>query len=425
MSGNAQIIQKQNPYGEYNEPRAFSRMDRSFLGVWWWTVDRAMLGAIIALLVFGLALVTSASPSVAQKIGASDYYFIRKHMIFLIPTVFLIVAGSMFNPKLVWRFASAVLVASIVMMIAVLFLGTEEKGAKRWLSFLGYSLQPSEFAKPAFAVVAAWLISLQKKSMQQMQFYGKDAKKARIFPGYYIAVGLYFLLLVLLIMQPDLGMTVVLTLVFAIQIFLGGLRFRYLAVLFAAGTAGLGMAYLGLHHVKSRVDRFFYPDTGDNFQVEKSLEAIKKGGLIGVGPGQGIEKNTLPDAHADFTFSVLAEEGGLIFVFLLVSLFLFVLLRGLKRLQETHDVFSVLAAGGLLGMFGIQSLIHMASSVNLIPAKGMTLPFISYGGSSLISMGMAMGMVLALTRQKARSSIAKSGLTMRRTQEQDKGTKNA
>ena len=394
-------------------------MDRSFLGAWWWTVDRAMLGCIMALLVFGVALVATSSPAVAQKIGVSDYHFIRKHIIFLAPTLFLIIGGSMLSPRYVWRFASVILLGGCIMMVLVLFFGAEEKGARRWISVLGFSLQPSEFVKPAFVVVAAWLIALQKKSIQQFSVYQSDAKERGTFPGFSIAVGLYFVLLALLIMQPDLGMSIVLTTVFAVQVFIAGLRFRYMAVLFAIGTAGLVAAYFSLHHVRSRMDRFFYPDSGDNYQVEMSLAAIKKGGIIGVGPGQGVEKMNLPDAHADFTFSVLVEEGGIAFAALLISLFLFILLRGFKRLQETHDVFSVLAAGGLLAMFSIQSLIHMGSSVNLLPAKGMTLPFISYGGSSMISMGIAMGMVLALTRHKERASIARSSVRMRRSLNSD------
>ena len=413
MQAQSQQKPQNIPYG--TQPRAFSRMDRSFLGAWWWTVDRAMLGCILALLVFGVALVTTASPAIAQKIGVADYHFVRKHIIFLLPTLFLIIGGSMLSPRYVWRLASLMLLGGVIMMALVLFFGAEEKGARRWITVLGFSLQPSEFMKPAFIVVAAWLMTLQKKSLQLADSYTThEGQSENTFPGFQIAVGLYFVLLAMLIMQPDLGMSIVLTCVFAVQIFLAGLRFRYLAVLLALGAGGLTMAYFSLHHVRSRMDRFFNPDSGDNYQVEKSLDAIKHGGITGVGPGQGVEKTQLPDAHTDFTFSVLAEEGGIIFVLVLMSLFLFILLRGFKRLQETHDVFSVLAAAGLLAMFGFQSLIHMGSSVNLIPAKGMTLPFISYGGSSMLSMGITMGMVLALTRQSVKSSIARSSITMRR-----------
>lgn len=395
-------------------PRAFSRIDSSFLGTWWWGVDRTMLGCVLALLVFGVAMVATASPSVAQRIGAPDYHFIVKHIIFLIPTIFIIIGGSMLSPRYVWRFASLVLFGGAILLLLVFFIGNEEKGARRWISILGFSLQPSEFIKPAFIIVAAWLISLQEKSRRKVVAIKSENKKGVIFNGYYVAVGLYLFFLTLLILQPDLGMSVVLTSVFAVQIFLAGSRFRYMAALLAAGSIGLSAAYFSLHHVRSRVDRFFDPSSGDNYQVEHSLAAIKKGGIIGAGIGQGVEKNSLPDAHADFTFSVLVEEGGLLFSFILMGLFLYILLRGFKRLQNNHDVFSVLAAGGLLSMFGIQSLVHMGSSLNILPAKGMTLPFISYGGSSLLSMGIAMGAVLALTRQRSKSSISRTSITMRR-----------
>lgn len=401
------------------ETPAFSRMDRSFLGAWWWTVDRAMLGCVLLLIVFGVALVATASPAVAHKIGVGDYHFLKKHIIFMVPSIFLIIGLSMISPRYVWRLSSLILIATIALLLLVPFFGAEIKGARRWISLMGFSIQPSEFLKPSFAVVAAWMIALQKKSEQQAaQYHGEHAKDG-IFYGYRFSIGLYCVLIALLLMQPDLGMSVVITCVFAVQIFLAGLRFRYLAVLFGLGAGGLTAAYFFFHHVRSRVDRFLNPESGDNYQVEKSLEAIKQGGVLGTGPGQGSEKMHLPDAHADFIFSVLVEEMGALFAFILIGVFLFVLLRGFKRLQETQDVFPVLAAGGLLAMFGLQSIIHMGSSVNLLPAKGMTLPFMSYGGSSMLSMSLAMGMVLALTRQKSRLSIARSSLTMRRIKNND------
>lgn len=400
---------------ERTQPQAFSRMDRSFLGAWWWTVDRAMLGCTLLLLLFGVALVATASPAVAHKIGVSDFHFLKKHIIFLIPSVILIFGVSMLSPRYVWRLASLILIGSIVMTILVLLFGDEVKGARRWISLVGFSIQPSEFMKPAFAIVAAWLIALQKKSEQRASSYHGEHARDGVFYGYRFSIALYAFLITLLLMQPDLGMSVVLTFVFVVQIFLAGLRFRYLAGVFCLGAGGFIAAYFSFHHVRSRMDRFINPESGDNYQVERSLDAIRKGGLLGAGPGQGSEKMSIPDAHADFIFSVLVEEMGLVFAFILIGIFLFVLLRGFRRLQETQDLFPVLAAGGLLSMFGLQSIVHMGSGVNLLPAKGMTLPFISYGGSSLLSMAIGMGMVLALTRQKSRSSIARSSLSMRRS----------
>lgn len=363
-----------------------------------------MLFAIFVLMLFGVAMVATSSPSVAQTINVDDYYFLKKHILFLLPAVFLVISLSMLSPRYIWRFSSLLLLGGAVMVVMVLFFGAEVKGARRWIGLFGFSIQPSEFLKPAFAVVVAWLLALQHKS----NTHSKQADKS--FQGLKLSFILYGVLIFLMLMQPDLGMSVVITCVFAVQIFLAGLRFRYLAALFAFGAGGLGCAYMVFHHVRSRIDRFFYPESGDNYQVERSLAAIKKGGFIGTGPGQGIEKATLPDAHSDFTFSVLVEEMGFFFAAILIGIFVFILLRGFKRLQETQDVFSMLAAGGLLSMFALQSLIHIGSSINLLPAKGMTLPFISYGGSSLLSIAISMGMVLALTRQKSRGSIAKSSV---------------
>lgn len=403
-----------------NIAQAFSRTDRSFLGAWWWTVDRAMLGCLFSLAFLGIALVSTASMSVAQTIDVQDYHFLKKHIIFLIPSLCLMIGLSMLSPRYVWRFASLAFVFGILAMVMVLITGQEVKGARRWLGVGSFSLQPSEFVKPAFAVVAAWLIALQKSSGQRANpskkafFNLKALKEIDGFPGYGVAVGLYIIILFLLLSQPDLGMTVVITCVFAVQIFLGGLRFRYVAGLFALGGFGLISAYFSFHHVRSRIDRFLYPEAGgDTYQVDRSLDTIKNGGFFGTGMGQGTEKVMLPDAHADFIYAVMIEEMGVMFALILIGMFLFIMFRSFNRMSESGDMFSVLAVGGLLTMFGLQALIHMGSAVNLLPAKGMTLPFISYGGSSLIAMGMTMGMVLALTRTKARTSIARTGFQSR------------
>lgn len=383
-------------------PKAFSRMDRSFLGAWWWTVDRSLLASILALMVLGIALVASASPAVADRISAPGYHFLQKHLIFLMPCFFTLIFVSMLGPRIIWRMASGILILSIIMMSAVLLTGEQVKGAQRWIEIFGFTIQPSEFAKPSFAVIAAWLMASHKTG------------ELKIFYGYHVTVALYLFIIALLLSQPDLGMTVLITLIFAVQIFLAGLRFRYMAMMFALGAFGFGIACVSLEHVKSRVGRFFNPQSGDNYQVEHALEAIRKGGFIGAGPGQGVAKNSIPDAHADFIFPVLVEEMGVLLALLTLGLFLFIILRGFKRLRETQDIFCLLAAGGMLAMFGFQSLIHIGSSLNILPAKGMTLPFLSYGGSSLLSMSLSMGMVLALTRARRRDSIARSSMTMRR-----------
>ena len=284
-------------------------------------------------------------------------------------------------------------------LIYVLLFGMEIKGAQRWIHLPGFSLQPSEFAKPAFIILAAWFMSLQKE---------KEG-----FPGMPIAIGLYGVLALLLVLQPDMGMTVVTTFCFLVMIFLAGLPFRYVFLLIFLVIGAALVAYSTLPHVQSRVDRFLHPETGDTFQVEKSLSAFKNGGVFGTGPGQGTVKLSIPDAHADFVFAVAGEEFGFLFLVLLVGLYGYIIIRGVKRVADSENLFIILSVSGLLAMMGLQALIHMGSSLSLLPTKGMTLPFLSYGGSSLLSMSVTMGMVLALTRRQAKTGIARGGLSAR------------
>ncbi|MGB4057899.1 MAG: putative peptidoglycan glycosyltransferase FtsW [Alphaproteobacteria bacterium] len=377
----------------------FSRTDKSFLGQWWWTVDRAMLLAFMILILFGMVLVTTASTAVAESHNWDTYYFIKRHFVLIPITVIILLVVSMMSPRMIWRLASVVFIGSLLAMILVLFFGTEIKGAQRWIRVFGFSLQPSEFVKPAFAIVAAWFMSRQKENAN--------------FRGNAIAAGLYFVTIALLLLQPDLGMTLVITSIWASQIFLAGFPFRLLIGLGGVIASGVAGAYFMFDHVQSRVNRFFFPESGDNYQVDRSLEAFQNGGIIGTGPGQGTVKQVLPDAHADFIFSVAGEEMGLVFVLVIIAVFAFVVRRGFNRLMDSGNMFAVLAVGGLLTMFGLQALVHMGSSMNIMPTKGMTLPFISYGGSSILSLGFSMGAVLALTRRSARIGVSRSGLSRR------------
>lgn len=395
--------------------RPFSRADRSFLGAWWWTVDQSLLFSVLILALIGVAMVATASPPVALLLEYEEYYFLKRQIMFLVPSLMLMIGISMLPPRAIWRICSVALIAGILALAATLFAGTEIKGARRWLPLLGMSVQPSEFVKPAFIVVSAWLIALQKVSWARVG--GVKQKAGRAFTlreaplnGYFFVVGLYIVIISLLILQPDMGMSAVVTLVLGVQVFLAGLRLRYVAVILLLSPIVLGGAYLGFDHVRSRVDRHFNPESGDTYQVDQSLAAFRNGGLTGMGPGQGTVKLNLPDAHADFIFPVAGEEFGIVFVLVLIGLFLFIVLRGFKRLMQAEDMFPILAVGGLLTMFGLQALVHMGSSVQLMPAKGMTMPFISYGGSSLLSLGASMGMVLALTRRQGRMTAARAGL---------------
>lgn len=365
-----------------------SRVDKSLLGAWWWSMDRWTLAALTILMLCGIVLVSAASPSVAERIGLPPFYFVVRHLVFLVPAAGMMLAASMLPRKMLWRTASLTLLVSMVLMLCAVFFGPEIKGATRWVHIFGFSLQPSEFAKPAFAVTAAWL-------MARHQDQGEGQ-----FPGHLLALGLFGLVLGLLLLQPDLGMSLVISAIWGVQVFLAGLPMIWVFVLGGLGVAGLFSAYMFFPHVSSRIDRFLDPSSGDNYQVQKSLDAFASGGLFGTGPGHGQVKMNLPDAHADFIFAVAGEEMGLLAALFLVGLFAFILLRSLWRTAQSEDLFVVLAAGGLLTQFALQSLIHMGSSLQLLPAKGMTLPFISYGGSSLLALGLGMGMLLSLTRKR-------------------------
>ena len=371
---------------------SFARTDQSMVAQWWWTVDRWTLVALAALIALGALMVMAASPAVAERIHAGgaghvDTLFFVKHYFAVLPVaIATMFAVSLQSPRMVRRIAVVGLVISTILLACTLIGGVEIKGARHWISLPGLSLQPSEFVKPTFAVVSAWLLA---------QYRLREG-----FPGHWIAVGLYALIAAMLIKQPDLGMAAVVSAVWFTQFFLAGLRLYWAAVGVAGGMAGLFAAYFALPHVQSRIDRFLDPQSGDSYQVDRAMDAFMNGGLWGRGPGEGTVKEYLPDAHADFVFAVAGEELGLIACLVIVALFAFIVLRGFSRLLQENNLFVVLAATGLFVQFGLQAVINMASSLHLMPTKGMTLPFISYGGSSLLALGLGMGMALALTRRR-------------------------
>ncbi|MBX9596381.1 MAG: putative lipid II flippase FtsW [Roseomonas sp.] len=365
-----------------------SRADTSTLGRWWWTVDRWTLAALLALIGFGYVMMLAASPAVAERIGAAsrNMFFVRQ-IFYLAMAASVLVAVSMLSVKQVRLLAWAGLIGAVAMVAATLVLGVEIKGARRWISIPGLgSLQPSEFLKPCFAVVAAWLIA--------------EGKLNGRWGATLLVLGIFAVIAALLKGQPDIGMLLVVTAVFFAQFFVAGLNLFIVAFLGAAGAALAGLAYMMFPHVQSRVHRFLDPAAGDNYQVTVALEAFGHGGLLGRGPGEGRVKNVLPDAHADFVFAVAGEEFGLVVCLLILGLFAFVVVRGLIRLLGEMDLFVVLASAGLLTQFGLQAFVNMASSLHLIPTKGMTLPFVSYGGSSVLAIALGMGMLLALTRKR-------------------------
>lgn len=365
---------------------AIARTDTSVVGRWWWTVDRWTLGALFMLVLIGALLILAASPSVATRIGLSPYHFAQRQFVIMPAALLVMLAVSLLSPLQIRRLSVVGFAATLALLVAVPLVGPEIKGATRWLSFGGLSLQPSEFAKPFFAVVAAWMFA--------------EWRRDGSFPGHLIAIGLYLMTLALLLAQPDLGMAVVVTAIWFGQFFLAGLPMLLVVTLVVLGIFGLLGAYFLFPHVSSRIDRFLDPSSGDSYQMDRSLEAFMNGGLIGTGPGEGTVKAMLPDAHADFIFSVAGEEFGGLACLLIIALYAFVVLRGYARLLSEQSLFVLLAGTGLLTQFALQAIIHMASAVHLMPAKGMTLPFVSYGGSSLVALGLGMGMALALTRRR-------------------------
>lgn len=371
-----------------------SRTDRSMLAYWWWTVDRWSLAAIATLIAAGTLLTLAASPAVAGRIGLEPFYFVYRQLSYVAPALLVIFIVSLLGPRDVRRLALGVFAVSLVLMVATLFLGPEIKGAQRWLLFGPFSLQPSEFVKPAFVVLAAAALA--------------ESNRTPVFPGSAIAGGLYMLVAGVLVLQPDFGQTLLLTIVCAALFFLAGMKWQWLAGLGGASLVGGVGTYFLVPHVASRINRFLNPDQGDSFQVETALSAFGEGGVMGVGPGEGSVKFVLPDAHTDFIFAVAGEEFGLAACTILLGLFAVIVVRALQSALAERDHFIQLAASGLAVMFGLQAFINIAVTLSLLPAKGMTLPFVSYGGSSMLALALTTGMLLALTRKRAASSHRRS-----------------
>jgi cell division protein FtsW len=379
-----------------------SRADRSRLSEWWFTVDHVLLAAIFILLGAGLVLSLAAGPAVAIKKGLPPYYFVERHALYSLLSAATILALSLLSPRALRRLALMVFLAALVLMVSVLMTGPEINGARRWFRFAGYSLQPSELAKPAFIVLSAWLLS--------------EACKRPEMPARGLSVGLFVVFAGLLVLQPDIGQALLISLVFLGLLFLSGLAVRWVAALAGAGVVGLGLAYVLLSHVRARIDRFLDPASGDSYQTDRAAQSFSHGGLFGRGPGEGTIKSLLPDSHTDFIFAVIAEEYGILACLVLLGLFAFIALRALWHVVREPDAFVRYAAAGLVLAFVAQACINMAVNVGLLPAKGMTLPFISYGGSSLLASGLAMGFLLALTRRRPQALRPKnrtiSGSTM-------------
>ncbi|MDP4593831.1 MAG: putative lipid II flippase FtsW, partial [Beijerinckiaceae bacterium] len=338
-------------------------------------------------------LALAGSPSVAEKLSLPPFHFVNRQLIYLVPAIILLIATSFLSPRLVRRAALFVFIVGMAGVCFALFFGVEVKGARRWV----FGLQPSEFVKPAFVILAAWAFS-------------EGARRSDV-PGTMLAVFLLPLTIVPLIMQPDFGQTMLISTVWASLFFMAGLHWFWVCAIGGIGAVGVFSAYHFFPHVRERFDRFLEPGNGgagtsDTFQVDTATESFLSGGWFGKGPGEGTFKRILPDSHTDFIFAVTGEEFGVIACIFLVSMFAFIVLRGLILASRNEDPFCRFATAGLVVLFGMQSSINMAVNLSLMPAKGMTLPFISYGGSSLLSMALGMGFLIAVTRKRPKSELA-------------------
>ncbi len=370
-----------------------SRADRSVFAEWWWTVDKYLLTAFIVLMFGGVVLSLGGSPPVAERLHYDSFHFVKRHIMFLVPALAILIGTSFLTPRQVRRVSLIVFTTMVVLMLVTLFIGVEVKGARRWIDVGGFSLQPSEFMKPAFIVIAAWLFT-------------ENARRSDI-PGNLFAMLLLVIVTALLVAQPDFGQTMLIVISWGAVFFLAGMPWLWIVLLGVAAIFGVGAAYVTLPHVAGRIDRFLDPSSGDTYQVDTALQSFLRGGWLGQGPGEGVVKRVLPDSHTDFIFAVAAEEFGIIICMVLVAVFAFVVVRGLSRSLGNENPFTRVAAAGLVVLFGVQSAINMAVNLNLMPAKGMTLPFISYGGSSMLAVAFGCGLLLALTRR--RPEVSRSG----------------
>lgn len=368
-----------------------TRERRTSLGDWWWTVDRSLLAAVAVLMLGGVILSLAASPPVAARLGVDPFHFVNRQILFLIPAIGVLLVTSALPLRYIRRVALLVFLVSTALIVATLFVGAEIKGSRRWIVLAGVNIQASEFVKPAFIILISWLFA--------------ESTKRPEMPANTIAIAMLLLVVSLLVMQPDLGQTMLITLVWGALFFMAGMRWVWVLGLGGGGMLGLLAAYKFIPHVAKRIKRFMDPASGDTFNIDVAIESFVRGGWFGTGPGEGTMKRVLPESHTDFIFAVAAEEFGAVLCLALVALFAFIVVRALLTAMRNEEPFTRFAAAGLAMLFGAQSAINMAVNLHLMPAKGMTLPFISYGGSSLISLAYGMGMLIAVTRERPRAEM--------------------
>ena len=381
---------------------AFSRNDQGPIAKWFWTVDRGLLGAALGLMGLGVALSFASSPAaiLADESITDPFHYSWRMIVFASAGLATMLTTSLLSPRGVRRIAVLALCGALVVMALLPFIGDTVKGAARWINLGPFSLQPSEFAKPALIVFAAWMFA--------------ETQKGQGVPGVSIAFGFYAATVFLLLIQPDIGQTLLITTTFMAVFFMAGVPLKWMAVLGGMVLAGMFSIYFLFEHVRTRLAKFISPGVEDTHQVDRASEAIRAGGLVGRGVGEGVMKRHVPDLHTDFIYSVGAEEFGLVLSLIMIGLYAFIVLRGMSRAMKLNDPFEQTAAAGLFILIGLQACINVAVNLNLIPTKGMTLPFISYGGSSMLAMGLTMGFALALTRRRPGAYEPGASLPQRR-----------
>ncbi|HEY6663347.1 MAG TPA: putative peptidoglycan glycosyltransferase FtsW [Sphingomicrobium sp.] len=371
------------------DPSHYGRSDTSALGRWFWEVDKVLLLLVTVLIAIGLIAVAAASPAAAHRYSGgnvrfSDLYYFWRQLAWIMIGVPVMIGISMMPRERARRLSLAGAAIFFALLVLVPIVGPEHNGARRWIEFGLGQVQPSEFLKPFFVVAMAWLLSL------------KDGDKS--LPVFPLSALLTGAVAVLLMKQPDFGSTIIFCAVWVAMLALAGVNMRILIGLAVAGLIGIVLAYFFYDVATARIDEFLF-GTGDSFQTDNAMRTLTAGGLFGMGPGGGTRKFGLPEPHTDYIFSVIGEEFGLIACFAIAALYLGIVARVLIKLLDEDNSFAILAAAGLAVQFGLQALINMMVNVQLAPSKGMTLPFISYGGSSMLALSIAMGLLLAFTRR--------------------------
>jgi cell division protein FtsW len=364
------------------------RQSRHPLVKWWWEMDRVSVAVVVLIMLVGALAVTTASVAVSRTYDVGPYYFAIRHYLFLLAALGVMMAMTMLRPMGVKRVGVLLLVVFFVGLVLTFFIGVEVKGARRWLSFAGQTVQPTEFLKPGLIITTAWLLS------------GESLEARR--KGFFASIALMALVGLPVIMQPNFGMALAMGTVWFAQVFLAGMPLLWLAPLIGLGVLVMAGSYVMFPHIRDRIERFLNPENTDTYQIDQASEAIASGHLWGRGAGEGVVKQTLPDAHTDFIFAVLVEEFGIILGLITMALFLTLVMRGFRRVAAMEDRFVVLAVGGLLTLMSLHVCINIGVALHLVPTTGMTLPFISYGGSSTFAMALVFGVLLALLRKQSR-----------------------